>query len=117
MKKVIRLTESDLTKIIKRVLNEEKSLNKLYFIRRGIDFDKIIENSLNKINVCSSVKLTTYFSKVLEKVIVNLYLHQLKTEFENDEFLEHKIKEYMIENELNFLIYYYKMKCGKDPKY
>jgi hypothetical protein len=77
----------------------------------------MIEEVLTKMNVCSSSKLKTYFDKVYEKIIVKLYLHHLKTEFEDNESLEDLIREYMIENELNFLIYYYKLKCGKEPKY
>jgi hypothetical protein len=118
MKKVIKLTESDLTNIVKRVIKEQSSsFSGAYFVRRGIDFDKIMTEVITKMKICGSVKLKTYFNKVLERVIVNLYLHHLKTEFENDESLEQKIREYMIENKLDTMMRYYKIICGKEPKY
>jgi hypothetical protein len=51
---------------------------------------------------------------------VRLYLNSksIQTELESEEdSLENKIREFLIEEKLDFMIYYYKTRCGRGPKY
>jgi hypothetical protein len=119
MKRIIRLTESDLTRIVRNVISEA-TVDERYFHRRGIDIEKVLEETLLKINVCKYAKLRTYFNHVMDELLVKLYLSNetIRKELVSDQNnLERDIKKYFIDHRLDFLIYYYKLKCRKDVKY
>jgi hypothetical protein len=70
--------------------------------------------------ICKYLKLKTYFNHVMERLFLRLYLHneQIKSEFESDgNSLDLSIREYLINEKLDFIIYYYKLTCGREPKY
>lgn len=119
MKRIIKLTETDLTRIIKKVLSEA-TVDERYFNRRGIDINKELEETLVKFNVCKYAKLKTYFNHIMDNLIVKLYLSNetIRKDLGSDQNnLERDIKKYFIENRLDFLMYYYKLKCNKEVKY
>ena len=118
MKKTIRLTESDLTRIVKRVLSES-TVNKTYFRRRGVDIEDLFLKTLYETDVCKYAKMKTLFKHVVDRVILKLYLsnENIKNELVSHEnYLEMNIKQFFIDEYLDFLIFYYKSKCGKDIK-
>lgn len=119
MKKIIKLTESDIKRIVNKVISES-SVSNTYFKRRGVDISNMLINILSETKVCKYSKLTTYFNHITERIIVKLYLHNeiIRNEFESEEdSLENKIRKFLIDEELDFMIYYYKLKCGREPKY
>lgn len=119
MEKIVRLTESDIKRIVNKVISES-SVNNTYFKRRGIDISNMLVEILSETKVCKYSKLTTYFNHIMERIIVRLYLHNeiMKNEFESEEdSLENKIREFLVEEKLDYMIYYYKLKCGREPKY
>ena len=119
MKNIIKLTESDIKRIVDEVISES-IISNIYFQRRGVDISKILNEILVDTKICNYSKLKTYFNHILERVIVRLYLNNetMKTEFESEEdSLENKIREFLIEEKLDFMIYYYKTRCGREPKY
>ena len=72
------------------------------------------------VNPCKYAKLSTYFNYLMDHLILKLYLSnedikkQLRSETST---IEQDIKKYFINNRLDFIMYYYKLKCGKEPKY
>ena len=118
MKKIIKLTESDLTIIVKRVINEN-NITTNYFKRRGIDVNKLFYDSMEKINPCKYAKLATYFNKVFEKFIISLYLNSktFKEDLENETIsIEHDIHKFVVNEYGDFIWDYYVEQCGKNPK-
>lgn len=119
MKKVIRLTESDLNRIVKQVISEA-TVSDIYFRRRGVNVLDVLSEIVEGMNVCKYVKLKTYFNHVMNGFIIKMYLNN---EFIKDELGEHEsdleleIIKYIIDNHIDFLMYYYKLKCGGYPKY
>ena len=122
MKKIIKLTETDLTRIVKGVMNES-IVDKHFFTRRGIDYRKTFEEFMEKHNACKYVKLSTYFNKVYESFIVHLYLTNeiIKNEIENDHenastTTESKIRSFIVDEYVDLIYTYYKIKCKRSPK-
>jgi len=109
MKKTIRLTESDLTRIVKRVLSESTV----------VDIEDLFLKTLYETDICKYAKMKTLFKHVVDRVILKLYLsnENIKNELVSHEnYLEMNIKQFFIDEYLDFLIFYYKSKCGKDIK-
>lgn len=119
MKKIIRLTESDISRIVKQVISES-TISDAYFRRRGINITEMLIGILSDMKICKYLKLKTYFNHVMERLVLRLYVHneQIKSEFESDgDSLESSIREYLIEEKLDSIIYFYKLTCGREPKY
>ena len=124
MRKIIKLTESDLTRIVKRVIKENESIvDKEYFLRMSIDVGKTFEKSMVKYNPCKYVKLSTYFKKVFENFIVDIILNnksfrdKVELEYDNgDDSTEDKIRRFIIDEYGGLVHSYYKIKCNKSPK-
>ena len=122
MKRVIKLTESDLTTIVKRVIYESESYDiELYLRRRGVNMFNTLMEVVESMNVCKYIKLTTFFDHVFYRLIEKLYLTNefLRRDFEspNADHLETEIRNYVINDKLDTLIYYYSLKCYRKPKY
>ena len=122
MKKIIKLTESDLTHIVKQVMNES-IVDKHFFTRRGIDYRTMFDGFMEKHNPCKYVKLSTYFNKVYENFILHLFLTNeiIRNEIENEHetsstTTESKIRSFIVDEYADLVYTYYKIKCKRSPK-
>lgn len=53
MKKITRLTESDVNRLVKKVINEEDIDIKRWFIRRSDEFISVLEQLINEEDPCT----------------------------------------------------------------
>jgi len=82
MKKIIRLTESDLNRIIKRVINE--SDNKLFFLRRLRKYDSLIDYKMKESlkSYCKGGTKKEYVQWVKDFILVSIE----RNDFDNIHF-------------------------------
>ncbi len=122
MGKVVKLTESDLKRIVKRVINEE-TINKEYLSNMGVDIMETLMNTLPRVYPCKSVNLKTYFNRLFGKLMMNLYFfndsfrNKVSDENINADEIEMGIRKYIIENHLDTIRHYYKLKCNREAKF
>jgi hypothetical protein len=110
-----KLTEIDINRIVKKVLNE----NDLYFRRRGVNLETDFLSIIEKTNFCKYKKLTTYFNNIFDSFLLKMYVNNefIRSELQKDSGTKNKIREMIIEQYSDFMVYYYKLKCGTAPKY
>ena len=82
MKKVIRLTESDLSRIIKRIINEDNNSSKQGFSFNKDILDRSVEEILNKYDACEWDSFEDY----LEFINMSVWADYLESS-ESQEFL------------------------------
>lgn len=121
MKKINRLTESDLSRIVKRVIYESVPYEMdLYLRRRGVNPLEFLEKVLSRMYVCQHATFKTYFNHVTEALFTQLYLTNefLRKDLASETLnLQTKLRNYIIEEHFDFLLFYYNLKCKKNPKY
>ena len=122
MKKIVKITESDLTMIVKQVINES-IMDKNYFTRRGIDYKSMFKECMERHNPCKYAKLSTYFNKVYENFIVRLLSSNEIIRDEMDDSYEDelttkdsKLRYFIVDEFVDFVLLYYKIKCKREPK-
>lgn len=93
--------------------------NQYYFLRRNIDFRKILFGIIEKTPPCKYKKLVTYLNTLIEKLVVYILStnETFRDEFLSDDKFENEIKEIIFEEYFEFIISYYRMKCGTDLKF
>lgn len=89
MKKIVRLTESDLTKIVKRVITEQKNIDTATKVEKVIETPKI-ENKLERIVSNMTEKDINKLKRTLEELGIDEYssaeeVHNKVKEFSDDE--------------------------------
>ena len=95
MKKIVRITESDLTRLVERVMNER---DEPFYLRRSIMIMDYVDEAISDINVGDSFEpkdFEDYKSEVLWKTLGSLEYDDVEEFFKyvNNKVINNKIKQ------------------------